>query len=171
MSKYTLRVKLSPAGVKQLVDNFSVIQNKLPELNQEFISESLDFLEERAKFHLQKSYTNSWYKRTETLMNSFKKDVAAQSLINDCWYAALVEYGTGIRGKGTHPLPGDYVYDMNEHGEDGWYFYDAEGNLRWTNGMQAHRFMLEAVNDYYFKGEYKRIFERVFNRLIGGEIK
>ena len=39
-------------------------------------------------------------------------------------YAIFVEYGTGIRGKSSpHPEPiAGWVYDVNEHGEAGWWY-------------------------------------------------
>ncbi|MEG0409191.1 MAG: hypothetical protein RR623_09990, partial [Bacilli bacterium] len=90
------------------------------------------------------------------------------TLINDCAYSAFVEYGTGIVGKGTHPDPKNYQYDVNSHGEKGWGFKDKNGNLHFTKGMEAHRFMYNAVNDYCMKGEYKRIFKEAVNKELGG---
>lgn len=69
-------------------------------------------------------------------------------IFTDCLHAAYVEFGTGIRGSASpHPtLP--WEYDVNGHGEDGWYYYDAEqGRVRFTKGMPSRPFMYETSKD------------------------
>jgi hypothetical protein len=60
-------------------------------------------------------------------------------------YAFYVEFGTGIVGQSSpHPLGG--TYDVNGHGEDGWWWFDDEfGRWRWTQGMEARPFMYETA--------------------------
>lgn len=65
-------------------------------------------------------------------------------------HAAYVEYGTGVRGaeaSGTSPdKPSDWDYDINNHGHDGWYYYD-HGWRRWTKGMPPRPFMWQAAQE------------------------
>lgn len=59
-------------------------------------------------------------------------------------HSAFVEMGTGVRGK-EDPNPYDYYpgwrYDVNEHGEKGWYYIGKDGNWHWTKGMPSRPYM------------------------------
>lgn len=172
MSKYIISKKLSQKGVAQLIRKLELINSKIPQLQIEFNRRSLDYIEKRAKFYIkQTTGGSSWYEITHTLENSFVKDYSLGTLINNCWYSALVEYGTGVKGQGTHPNSKDYQYDVNGHGESGWYFFDDENNLHFTTGMEAHRYMFNAIQDYVVGEEYKKIFEKSFNTVMGGALK
>ena len=67
----------------------------------------------------------------------------------DCYYAIFCEFGTGIRGsESSHPKSGElgYAYDVNGHGEDGWYFNNSEtGKSGWTTGMPSRPFMYDTA--------------------------
>lgn len=57
--------------------------------------------------------------------------------------AEFVEYGYGAIGEGTYP-PGDpWEYDINGHGEKGWYY--AHGKK--SHGMEAGAVMYDLVRD------------------------
>lgn len=59
-------------------------------------------------------------------------------------YAIFVEYGTGIVGASNpHPEPAPgWSYDVNEHGEKGWTYWDAkQQRYRWTRGQPASAFV------------------------------
>lgn len=63
----------------------------------------------------------------------------------DCLWAKFVEFGTGIVGKkNPHPDTGiiGWKYDVNEHGESGWFYY-RDGEWHWTKGMPSRPFMYE----------------------------
>ena len=69
-------------------------------------------------------------------------DGAHGIIFTDCGHAAFVEFGTGVVGAGSpHPtLP--WQYDVNEHGEKGWVYYDEkQGRFRWTKGMPSRPYM------------------------------
>lgn len=61
-------------------------------------------------------------------------------------HTAFVEMGTGIRGAGE-PHPENYYpgweYDVNEHGEAGWYYIGRDGKRHWTKGMPSRPFLYE----------------------------
>lgn len=84
-------------------------------------------------------------------------------LFTDCQHACYVEFGTGIKGSiSPHPtLP--WEYDVNGHGEDGWYYYDAEqGRIRFTKGMPSRPFMYETAKELEKKAV--EIAKEVFSR-------
>lgn len=62
-------------------------------------------------------------------------------------HSAYVEFGTGIRGANSpHPNPGlaGWKYDVNEHGEEGWWYW-KDGEWHWTAGMQSRPFMYQTA--------------------------
>ena len=64
-------------------------------------------------------------------------------------HSAFVEFGTGIRGKNNpYPLPGlaGWRYDVNEHGEAGWFYY-KEGAWHWTAGLPSRPYMYNAAKE------------------------
>lgn len=79
-------------------------------------------------------------------------------------YAVYVEFGTGIVGSGSpHPAPAGWQYDVNAHGESGWwYFNDNTGRVQWTKGMPSRPFMYNTAKQ--LENECKIIAREVFNR-------
>jgi len=79
-------------------------------------------------------------------------------------YAVYVEFGTGVVGKSQpHPSPDDWRYDINEHGESGWwYFNDYTGHPQWTKGMPSRPFMYNTVRE--LENACERIAREVFGR-------
>lgn len=80
------------------------------------------------------------------------------------YYAAYVEFGTGVVGKGSpHPNPQGYQYDVNQHGDEGWVYYDDDsGQFRWTKGFKSRPFMYNTARQ--LEKECKKIAEEVFGR-------
>jgi len=69
-------------------------------------------------------------------------DGARGIIFTNCGHAAFVEFGTGVVGAGSpHPtMP--WQYDVNEHGEAGWVYYDEkQGRFRWTKGIPSRPYM------------------------------
>ena len=60
-----------------------------------------------------------------------------------------MEYGTGVRGKNSpHPKPPEgWIYDVNEHGEEGWWYMGDDGELHWTRGMPSRPFMYDTAKE------------------------
>lgn len=171
MNDYKIRKEFSEKGINQVIKKLTTLSSKMPEVEKEFKRRSLDFLEKKAKYYIRISTGgSSWYQLTHTLENSFVKDYNLGELINICFYSAYVEFGTGTVGNGTHPMPKGYSYDVNAHGDNGWYF-DVDGQIHFTKGMKAHRFMYNAVNEYVIGMEYKRIFDASFKSVMRGVLK
>ncbi len=80
------------------------------------------------------------------------------------WYAAYVEFGTGAVGANSpHPAPENWQYDVNNHGESGWvYFNDNDGRRHWTAGMASRPFMYNTAKQ--LEAECYRIAREVFAR-------
>lgn len=64
-------------------------------------------------------------------------------------YAVYVEFGTGVVGASApHPAPTGWAYDVNGHGESGWWYYNPnDGRVHWTKGMESRPFMYNTVRE------------------------
>jgi len=77
-----------------------------------------------------------------------KGDVIANGcsyyVYTDCEYAKFVEFGTGIVGEEyPHPQANDagWKYDVNGHGDNGWWYMANDGKYHWTRGAPSRPFM------------------------------
>lgn len=79
-------------------------------------------------------------------------------------YAVYVEFGTGVVGQGSpHPAPAGWRYDVNNHGEAGWwYFNDRDQKWHWTKGIESRPFMYNTARE--LERECGRIAREVFGR-------
>ena len=83
----------------------------------------------------------------------FKKgDVIADGctyyIYTDCEYAKFIEFGTGIVGEEyPHPQANDvgWNYDVNGHGDNGWWYMANDGQYHWTKGAPSKPFMHNTV--------------------------
>jgi hypothetical protein len=80
------------------------------------------------------------------------------------YYAVYVEFGTGVVGsQSPHPNPNGYRYDVNQHGDEGWVYYDDDsGQFRWTKGFKSRPFMYNTARQ--LEKDCKKIAEEVFGR-------
>lgn len=64
-------------------------------------------------------------------------------------HAAFVEFGTGYQGKiNPHPEPKGWKYDVNAHGEAGWWYWgDWDNNWHWTNGFPSRPVLWETAQE------------------------
>ena len=64
-------------------------------------------------------------------------------------HSKFCEFGTGVVGKDSpHPnqnlIPG-WKYDVNEHGEAGWWYWGDDGQWHWTKGMPSRPYMYDTA--------------------------
>lgn len=78
-------------------------------------------------------------------------------------YAVYVEFGTGIVGANSpHPNAENWKYDVNSHGEKGWWYYDENQNrYRWTKGQTANAFVYQTAE--YLKKEASEKIKVIIN--------
>lgn len=158
-------VPFSIDGLSTLNKKLEQIVNKKADLEKMFVEKSLSYIKKRAIYYIQSSTGGSeWYQVTGTLSTSFEMDVSLKRLFNSCYYSAFVEYGTGIKGENRD----GYVSDASGKGNEGWFFFDENEELHFTHGMPAHRYLFNAIQDYTVGNEYKRIFKRCFESIVGG---
>lgn len=71
-------------------------------------------------------------------------------VVSSAPYSAFVEFGTGIVGEmSPHPdaAAWGWTYDVNQHGDLGWWFRDSDGEWHWTAGMISRPFMYETARE------------------------
>lgn len=96
-------------------------------------------------------------------INSIQKEISDNGTgfriwCND-WIVIFNEYGTGVRGNGTHPNPDGYQYNIKSEYKDEfgrWIYRDKYGKFHTTSGMGAkHMFydveqlLNELARDFY----------------------
>ena len=106
---------------------------------------------------------NKYNLSNSPIIDNVNIDVIEEGIIfrlSDGHYAMFVEYGTGIRGsENPHPWSGDidWKYDVNNHGESGWWYPTVEsdenptkvysdkigGWVAWTAGSESRPFMYD----------------------------
>lgn len=71
--------------------------------------------------------------------NSFFNETTKENYPAQLSLAKMVEYGVGLEGSFTphQEVVEDWGYDLNGHGQQGWYYKDASGKPRWTSGYEG----------------------------------
>ncbi len=74
-------------------------------------------------------------------------DESTGKILVDAYYAAFVEYGTGIVGANSpHEHAGKWQYDASGYGKSGWYYRNNEtGVAGFTRGQPASAFLLKTA--------------------------
>lgn len=89
--------------------------------------------------------------RTGELLDSvngiFNEQERVGIIRTDAYHALYVEYGTGVTGaRSPHPEP--WAYDVNQHGDTGWWYLDGhDGQYHWTKGMPSRPFFWNMRNE------------------------
>lgn len=92
------------------------------------------------------------YRETYKISTKIENNVAISGIKNDEAKAMYREYGTGIVGsKNPHiaealNLAG-WKYDINKHGEKGWFYPKDDGTFGWTKGQISHKEFWNALED------------------------
>jgi hypothetical protein len=160
--KYT--IKLNPKDIGRVIKDIEKYKRELTEKVNLLIGELTDYGVEVAKAQVRE--LGAWYtgELESSIEGYFSPSVGVGIIKAGAPYAVYVEFGTGIVGKSQpHPSPDDWRYDINEHGESGWwYFNDNTGRMQWTKGMPSRPFMYNTAKQ--LENECKIIAREVFNR-------
>lgn len=147
MAKHRLRVNLfDPQSLSNAVRRLEDVRDNILKNSTELLNQLADLGSQNAR-NMVVAYDAI---DTGTLYNSIYPVGVAEGeriskVVADTPYAVYVEYGTGIVGSvNSHPAPDDWAYDVNSHGEAGWYYFDeVRGKWSWTMGQPARPFMYE----------------------------
>lgn len=69
-------------------------------------------------------------------------------VVSTATHSIFCEFGTGIVGaQNPHPevAIAGWRYDVNEHGQLGWWYIGRDGKSHWTKGMPSRPYMYETA--------------------------
>lgn len=166
MSKaFNFEFKLSKESINGLLVNLKSFRKELKLAKNEILIELANYTKQLVQKNIQNTVSNGGYSSTNQLLNSIQISEIMNDMIRiytDLWYAKYVEYGTGIVGKHPVATQEGWSYDVNEHGEDGWVYKASNGNFYWTQGEEAHMFMMNAYEE--LKKNYLPIVKQVLRK-------
>ena len=151
MGHRTISFDLSEKGINRAIRELEEYRKELIRKCNELIRRLTDHGYEFAKFEVLRMGAFDTGELADSIQGYFDPDVGIGFIRAECWYAIYVEYGTGIVGKkNAHPEPGTHgwVYDVNNHDESGWvYFNEREGKYMRTKGQPSHPFMYNTMRE------------------------
>lgn len=69
-------------------------------------------------------------------------------VVSTATHSVFCEFGTGVVGA-NNPHPeiaiAGWSYDVNQHGELGWWYIGKDGQAHWTKGMPSRPYMYETA--------------------------
>ena len=158
------KINLNPREIDRLIKDIKQYKRELTEKVNLLIGELTDYGVEVAKAQVRE--LGAWYtgELESSITGYFSPSVGVGIIKAGAPYAVYVEFGTGVVGKSQpHPSPDDWRYDINEHGESGWwYFNDYTGHPQWTKGMPSRPFMYNTARE--LENACERIAREVFGR-------
>ena len=142
----TINVSLNPgaidAAIKRLEEYAKKVDGLPDTLVKELAADGARDAQDMAQF--MDAYD------TGELVGSIRADVQGRSatISANADHAAYVEFGTGVVGENAPaphaPIHG-WEYDVNSHGEKGWWYVGDDGKRHWTKGMPSRPFMYDTA--------------------------
>lgn len=139
--KFNLSQKSIQSAIKQLEAYKKDLNRKCQLLVEALTAKGIDI----AKFHVQNLGAFYTGELEASIGGYYSPSLGVGIIYAGSWYACYVEFGTGLVGQQSpHPEASQsgWVYDVNNHGEVGWiYFNERDGKYHWTTGMPSRPFM------------------------------
>ena len=144
-------------------------------VQSDFLKESLMYIRDKANKNLDDrtyAFPNSANIKEDWHINPTTPRFGGQAfeLKNTNKLVAFVEFGTGMVGEDSHPLADElnYEYDVNNHGEEGWDFYNKKVGIHYVGftGYEGKQFLYDAFFDYFHGDEWKPILKMVWERYM-----
>ena len=164
MAKTVIRFSLDTKDINRAIKELKLFKTQFIEKCNRLVETLTDTGVEVARVEVQR--LDAWY--TGELMNSIDSYYSPTYNVGiikaGAYYAAYVEFGTGVVGsQSPHPDPQDWQYDVNNHGDKGWVYYDDySGKFRWTKGFKSRPFMYNTARQ--LEKECAKIAEEVFGK-------
>lgn len=166
----TINVELSSKGLQQLKNELLEFKSNLQNIKTSFIENSLDWIITQANYYFMertRKHGSSSLTNIMQLWVYYPIDDNTYRLVNESEVGAYVEFGTGIVGKldtNNRASQVGWQYDVNNHGNDGWTYYNEEiGAYVHTKGYAGKSFLYDAFWDYFYHKEYLNILNQTIN--------
>ena len=144
MPKITLRLdsKSIDQALKQVTDYQKKVKNAGENLTHLLTEQGVSLAQ------LNASYMSIY--DTGELVNGIDSDYRGGKgyVMSTAPHSAYCEFGTGVRGASSpHPNPSlaGWRYDVNSHGEMGWWYMGDDGAWHWTAGMPSRPYMYDTA--------------------------
>lgn len=167
MLKFEIEI-LDKNSIDNAIKRMYKLQNRIYEIQRRFIKRSLEWIRDRANELLKERVYN--FPDTANVKDGWKiieisKDI--WQLVNENPLAGYIEFGVGLKGKlSQHKAASDvnYQYDVNNHGESGWNWYneDLGVGMKGFTGYKGKSFLY----DSFFEYQYNDINEMLLEELL-----
>ena len=161
--EFNFEFSLSHKSVNKLVKEIKRYQEELNKAKGYILNALADYTLERVKYYISVTTGHTSYIPTGELLNSIQKSLIMENTIKiytTLAYAKFVEFGTGVNGsKKSHPETSIHGWSYNaephryvsktgkEYETKGWYYKGNDGEIHYTEGLEAHMFMYKARED------------------------
>ncbi len=142
---FSLDSKSIDEAIKQLGEYKKSFNKKVEGLIEALVDKGIEIAKMQIR-ELNASYTGEL---EGSITGYFSPSLGVGIIKTNCPYAIYVEFGTGIVGANNpHPAPEGWKYDINEHGDKGWvYFNERDGKWHWTKGIKSRPFMYNTAKE------------------------
>lgn len=140
-----IKISLDPKSIDKAIKQTKAYRDKVASLDKKIVSAATEMGADTAKDLAM--YMNAY--DSGELVNGIQArvdDPTHGRVVSTAPHSAFVEMGTGIVGQQNpgETIPG-WRYDVNEHGEEGWWYIGSDGKPHWTKGMPSRPFMYETA--------------------------
>lgn len=142
----TIKLRLNSQSIAAAMDAVEAYRKKVAELAEALVKRLVEDGVEIARFNVTDMSAIDSGELFNSIHGEFKDQVGF--VVADAGHAAFVEFGTGVVGaRNTHPdvAIAGWRYDVNEHGELGWWYPGKDGKFHWTKGMPSRPYMYNAA--------------------------
>ena len=134
--------KQSLERAKKLIQQF---EKEYKEGIQNAIKTATEAMYEKVLEHC---HENDIYNHIDSIHWEYDEKTNIGRVWTNDWVLLFNEYGTGIVGsQNPHPSANGWKYDINEHGEKGWYYPKGDGTYGWTKGLPSKHMFYDAFED------------------------
>ena len=157
----TIFLNLSKQSILQAQNELQKYKRELVQKTDMFVARMTEHGVEFAKMDIAQLDAIESGELQNSMIGYYDASLKTGFVIANCPHAAFVEFGTGIRGKNSPHVnpPAGWEYDTNEHGEEGWYYWDGD-RKRWTAGMGSRPFM------YHTAQELRKVAEQIAREVF-----
>lgn len=158
-AKIVWKTKLSLSGLKEIIERYSTIRDKIPEVAVNTVKA---LSEEGIKDNYKSVIIDNVKTEGTRAIGGFQTTNPNET---------FAEYGTGLIGSKSPNITeaikkAGWQYDMNNHGEKGW-IYQKDGKFYWTQGQKAQKkfynatVRVEEKSQEILKNEFEKMLREV----------
>lgn len=165
--KTKLTIELSKESLKQATKFLNDYKKAYQQGLDNAVLKATEMMYEKVKEYC---YENGIVNHTNNIYMNYDYNTKTGKVWSDDMVIIFNEMGTGIVGsQNPHPSPNPnfkgWKYDVNEHGEKGWYYPKDDGTYGWTKGLPSRHMFFDAFEDIKF--EIGDIVNIEINKTVG----